>query len=302
MKTLIGLSALGVLAAAAVVATLSATRERQAAPVAGEAAGGPASLECPTGRPLTGRYFVHDLDALLRTGPERDDPPLAAVSGEPGGPAFPAEAVLIAHCELGGRIRVRVAEEGGGPLAGAVGWIEKGAVFPVPRTDLANRLLWDIAGEEDFTEEEKILVRRRALTVLDGHARCGTLVSGHRSAFDGAFVAICLDGEDGTSFTIRLEEEDLARLGETGPDGREMPIPEEEARSLCAHALRTHVLERATARVFALLDHETEILPPSDRVVRQRFRTAGEDGGSVVRTAECIIAPDGVIRFATLGD
>jgi hypothetical protein len=92
----------------------------------------------------------------------------------------------------------------GNPVdSGETGWVAEQHVGGEASPDQAAGLLWDIEADPPLTNEERAVVRREALRILEQDARCRTIVFGDRSIQrKGEFYVTCSPGPERPNYNV----------------------------------------------------------------------------------------------------
>lgn len=276
------------------IGTLASSRS-EARPPQGRVA------DCEHGARVSGTFYVKGRNIEFRSGPGQDydfvvNRKATDVLGKTQYRTLWPSMLLDARCETAGWLQARIVKADGNTVNWETGWVQKQFVTGEATDDAKAGLLWDVAGESEFTETEKQVVRRGALKVLKDEPNCAEIVTGFRSGSrEGAYFVSCNAKNGGTPFNVWFTPEQV----ETG-DTLAVPeaYPEQQAWQACERAIRARVSHPSTLDIHHILGYATTVHNNGNRTVIQDFSTKNSFGLELEYSARCLIQPDGTLEIA----
>lgn len=259
-----------------------------------------APVNCDYGTPVSGRFFVKGREINFRSGPGTNhslviNQKATQVLGKTQYRTLWPSMVLEGLCETDEWLQASIIEADGSPVNWETGWVYKQFVTGSASPDKQAGLLWDIEGEKGFTDEEKALVKRGALKVLEDEPNCAKITTGYRSGSrKGAYYVTCIAKNNGPPFNVWFTPSDV----ETGSTlGVPKAYPEESSRRACEKAIEARVTHPSTLDIHHIMGYATQVHNNGNRTVIQEFTAKNSFGLEIKHRARCLIQPDGSLEI-----
>lgn len=203
--------------------------------------------------------------------------------------------LLEGRCETVEWVQVRIVKADGKVVNWETGWVHKQFVTSRASDNMKAGLLWDIDGENEFTDGEKQIVKRGALKVLKDEANCAEIIDGYRSGSrKGAYYVTCKARNGGPSFNVWFTPDEVeSGTSLTVPT----PYPEAQSRQACERAIQARVLHSSTLDMHHFFGYATKVHNNGNRTVIQEFSTKNSFDVEIQHRARCLILPDGKLEI-----
>ncbi|MCH8491492.1 MAG: hypothetical protein LAT81_16430 [Oceanicaulis sp.] len=249
---------------------------------------------CDIGSPISGQLFVTEDEVPFFEQPDTNSNRIvnqraSDALGSAQERTLWRSMVLNAECADGDWVRAKIANADGRSVSWESGWVQRAYVSDQPSPERRAGLIWNVDGEDAFTDEEKALVKQGALRALRDEPDCRQIVDGYYSGdSDQRFYVTCSDRNGDNHFNIRFTLDDV-RSDRSIRKPR--PVSETWARDECHSAIRARAANPSTIQFRALTGYSNTLGNDSTRTVQQRFSAANAMGHSQTFLAVCIFPP-----------
>ncbi len=261
---------------------------------------GPATATCEQGTPVSGRFYLKGEDINFRTGPGTKynsvvNQRATEVLGQTEYRTLWPTMVLEGLCETDEWLEGHITEADGQPVDWETGWVHKKFVTGNSSADTQAGLIWNIDGELDFTDDEKKLVKRGALKVLQDEKNCENIYTGYRSdTRKGAYYVTCNAKNGGQPFNVWFTPTEVNAGGTLAVP---KAYPEAPSRQACGRAIEARVSHPSTLDVHHILGYATQVHNNGNRTVIQEFTAKNSFGLELKHRARCLIQPNGSLEI-----
>lgn len=259
-----------------------------------------ATVHCDHGTPVSGQLFVKGRNVNFRTGPGINYDPVinqkaTRVLGKTQYRTLWPSMVLEGRCETDEWLQARIVKADGSQVQWEIGWAHKQFVTGTASADMQAGLLWDIDGETDFTDEEKVLLKRGALKVLVDEKNCKEITTGYRSGSRrGAYYVTCNAKNGGAPFNVWFTSGEVEAGGTLGvPEA----YPEAPSRLACEKAIEARVSHPSTLDIHQIVGYATKVHNNGNRTVIQEFTAKNSFNLKLKQRARCLIQPNGSLEI-----
>ena len=256
---------------------------------------------CEQGTPISGIFYVKGSDINFRSGPGTDRAfvinwKASTVLGKTQYRTLWPSMVLEGRCETVDWLQARIVKADGNAVNWETGWVHKQFVTGDASDDVKAGLLWDIGGENEFSNAEKQVVKRGALKVLKDEENCAEVIDGYRSDLrKGAYYVTCNAKNGGPPFNVWFTPDQVETGSTLAVPGA---YPEAQSRQACESAIRIRVSHPSTLDIYHFLGYATKVHNNGNRTVVQEFSAKNSFGLKLEHRARCLIQPDGTLEIA----
>lgn len=255
---------------------------------------------CEQGSETQGKYYVTSSNVNFRTRPTGDsalvvNETATRLLGSTQYRTLFSSTVLQGYCETEHWLYGKIIEADGAPVDWDTGWVHKNFISKEPSEDYLAGLIWNIDEDNAFSAQEKVLLRKGALKILNDEPSCQKLITGYRSVDrpDTYFVT-CRGYEGSTPFNIwftpsQLESNESLALPK--------PHPEDLSRLTCIEMIKQHVTHPSTLDIHDVYGYSSFVHSDQSRTVRQQFSAKNGFNLELEFTAYCVFKPDGELDF-----
>ena len=267
-------------------------------------------IECKTGMPISGRFFITKDGTAFRTGAGvKYEKVTAAIIGAIGSKntvklELSSDYVLEGLCETQELLQGKIVEFGGSASNGETGWVQKKFTSSQPsenyknmKADMAVGLEIDFNIFKELSQKERQILRKGSLKILQDEPNCAKVTGGYRAAKKGRYYVTCDSRNNEPPFNVWFTSKDVSS-GENL--AAPTPFPEDQSNMACWDAIRSNASHPSTVDIHSFAGHESYLSKTgtAERVIIQNFSAKNGFNLELEYQAECVISPDGNVRIS----